>query len=337
MFFYYNKNNKAKNTMKDFFKILSLFVDGDIPFERVFGGSKRRFYRIWDNDKSYIILEDEDSAELVRYAKLLQNLLHYGIPVPDVYAVDESHNGGMMLMEDIGSLSLFDWYRQMNDIEPHLRAAKVLAKIHRLGDVPGKVKSDFDIPDLLYETQYFIRHFLVGYCDYPDGVGDALMDEFYRLARIAAHSPKGLMHRDFQSQNIFIATGTVRIVDFQGARRGFPAYDLASLIEDPYLNLPESAGKMIMDTYLSDADMDKYEREMFLDSYPYLAIQRLLQATAAYAYLSKIEGKWWFEQFIIPALERTYKWLYTIDDFPILEDILTDVMKMIRLKVYLEI
>ncbi|MCD6594153.1 phosphotransferase [bacterium] len=318
--------------MRDFFKIFSRFLANDIKNKQIFGGSQRRFYRIFDRDKSYIILEDENSDRLVRYAKLLQNLLHYGIPVPDVYAVDESRSVGMILMEDIGSLSLFDWYRRTGDIEPHFRAAKILAKIHRLGDVPGRVEYDFDIPDLLYETQYFVRHFLVGYCGYPEGVGDALMDEFYRLAKFAAYSPKGLMHRDFQSQNIFITRGNVCIVDFQGARRGFPAYDLASLIEDPYLNLPESISRMIMSEYFSNANFNNYEREMFLDSYPYIALQRLLQATAAYAYLSTIQEKWWFERFIIPALERTSKWLYIIDDFPILKDVLTSVMKTIKLK-----
>ncbi len=229
-------------------------------------------------------------------------------------------------MEDVGSLSIYNWYRATNDPEPHLRAVSVLTKIHQLGDVPGRVEVEFDLPDLLFETNYFTRHFLIGYCNFPESIQDALSSEFYRLAKIVSLSPKGLMHRDFQSQNIFIVPGAVRVVDFQGARRGFIGYDLASLVEDPYLNLPESIGKIIISHYLTKSELSLDEKKKLLDLYPFIAIQRLLQATAAYAYLSRVEGKWQFERFIIPASERILKLLAKRNFFPTLNNVLEEVL-----------
>ena len=311
--------------------IIERFISGSLAGKRIVGGSNRIFSRVCTDDKSYVILIDQNHEQLVRYAKLLQNLLRHGIPVPEVYVLDEQSCA--MLMEDIGSLSLYKWYRETEDPAQHFHAAKALAKIHSLGDVPGQIESEFNFTDLLYETQYFSRHFLIGYCNFSGGVCDVLLEEFSAIAKNAENSHRGLMHRDFQSQNIFITGKNIKLGDFQGARKGFAAYDLASLVEDPYLSLPANVRETIVEIYLKNSILGLTERKILLDSYPYHALQRLLQATAAYAYLSRVQGKWRFEKFIIPALQGIIRWLSEINEFPILSDVIQQSLTTVGKKV----
>lgn len=314
--------------MKDFSNIISRFIDGKIRGCCIASGSERKFYRIYYDDASCVILFDEDTESISRYAILLENLYHHGVPVPRVYAIDETT--GAMVMEDIGKTSLFDWYRISGDIEPHFRAARALAKIHSLDNIHGGIEMEFSITDFIYETQYFLRHFLIGYCGFPESIGDALSDEFRLLAHRSSQAPKSLMHRDYQSQNIFIVPGDVKIVDFQGARIGFSAYDIASLIEDPYLNFPESSGAAILNCYLQHSVLPPAEVHAFLMAYPYNALQRLLQAMAAYAYLSSIRRKRWFERFIIPARKRVHTLLEKLPEFPMLAAVIDEVEEMMK-------
>ncbi len=308
--------------MVDFFETLSRFLRGELCGERIFGGSRRRFYRIQFGAESYIIMRDDDATEASRYARLLANLRRRGVPVPEVYAVDES--AGALVMEDVGTVSLYDWFTRTGDAQPYFRAVRALCRIHALGDVPGQVVTEFDVPDLMFETQYFARHLLMGYCGFPPGAVDQLLDEFAALAEAAATSPKGLMHRDFQSQNIFVVPGGVRVIDFQGARRGLRAYDIASLLEDPYVRLPQQLKRALLNEYFTHSELAPHEQRRFVNSYPYAALQRLLQAAAAFAYLSRVEGKWWFERFIPSALARAKALSQYLGEFPAILGVLSE-------------
>ena len=61
------------------------------------------------------------------------------------------------------------------------------------------------------------------------------------------------MHRDFQSRNLMVHQGRLWLIDFQGMRFGPPAYDLAALLIDPYVTLPESLQQGLIELYWSAA------------------------------------------------------------------------------------
>ena len=71
------------------------------------------------------------------------------------------------------------------------------------------------------------------------------------LAESVDSFPKAVVHRDFQSQNIMITrNGTPRLIDYQGARMGPPAYDLASILWDPYYRLEEDMRERLVCCYI---------------------------------------------------------------------------------------
>ena len=63
-------------------------------------------------------------------------------------------------------------------------------------------------------------------------------------------------------------------------------------------------------------DLTKDEKQRIIEVYPYAALQRLMQATAAYSYLSLEKGKRWFLKFLPVAVERIRFWLDETGRFP---------------------
>jgi aminoglycoside/choline kinase family phosphotransferase len=111
------------------------------------------------------------------------------------------------------------------------------------------------------------------------------------------------MHRDFQSRNIMVLEGRVRFIDFQGGRLGPAAYDLASLLIDPYAALPQQLQSDLLELYLDEfTTLVSYDRQRFKEEYLVLALQRNLQMLGAFAFLSNQRGKPFFRQYIKPAL-----------------------------------
>jgi aminoglycoside/choline kinase family phosphotransferase len=129
----------------------------------------------------------------------------------------------------------------------------------------------------------------------------ALNEELHGLALKADSYSKTIIHRDFQSQNIMITKGNApRVIDYQGARIGPPAYDIASILWDPYHRLDDSMRERLLNYYTEKI------RETHSPIHPETLIicclQRHMQALGAYAFLSKIKGKKYFFKYIPEGL-----------------------------------
>jgi aminoglycoside/choline kinase family phosphotransferase len=132
----------------------------------------------------------------------------------------------------------------------------------------------------------------------------ALMQEFSTLADRAGQADASFfLHRDFQSRNIMVQQGRVRFIDYQAGRLGPLAYDLASLLIDPYAALPQDMQNALIEQYLDALTaLIPYSREQFRREYLWLAIQRNLQILGAFAFLSSQRDRPFFAQYIPPAL-----------------------------------
>ncbi len=111
------------------------------------------------------------------------------------------------------------------------------------------------------------------------------------------------LHRDFQCRNLMVHHNSVRFIDFQGGRLGPLAYDLASLLLDPYAGLPLSVQDHLTVVYLEALQQEiPYNPDQFRREYVFLALQRNLQILGAFAFLSQVRQKPFFAQFLRPAL-----------------------------------
>jgi N-acetylmuramate 1-kinase len=94
------------------------------------------------------------------------------------------------------------------------------------------------------------------------------------------------------------------VLDWQGARLGPIAYDLASLLYDPYIDLATDERTHLFEVYASRLKEIRPEAINSLKEYfPYIAVMRNLQALGAYSYLSTQQGKTYFEKYIPVAIK----------------------------------
>ena len=138
--------------------------------------------------------------------------------------------------------------------------------------------------------------------DKPDG----LDEEFRSLAELAGREPGGFfLHRDFQSRNLLVQEGRLRVLDFQGGRLGPLGYDLASLLNDPYVCLPEADKDELFEYYRQNlVEVRPDLAAEFAEGYLWLALQRNMQILGAFAFLSRVKGKTFFQAFLRPAAEN---------------------------------
>jgi aminoglycoside/choline kinase family phosphotransferase len=179
----------------------------------------------------------------------------------------------------------------------------------------------FDEDSLLGETDYFASEFAGRYA------GITLPAGWDRERRLIASALAGeqqvFMHRDFQSRNLLVKDGRIRVVDFQTAHRGPGLYDAASLLKDPYHALSHGTRKtLLMEFYYRLTEVGRESGssfENYTERFVLAGIQRNLQALAAYAYLGSVRGKKEFLDSIEPALELLEEGLSETGEFPSIE------------------
>ncbi len=296
------------------------FIDS---YEKLKGdGSNRQFWRVQTslNEKLIVVAPEKNATNELRESQSVWNignhLLKAGVSVPELYGFNQE--SGVVVCEDLGDTHLHS-IAVNTDFESE-ESVNTLRKFYRetldqliVMQVSGAKHfqtewcwdtSSYDKTLMLErESGYFLRAFWQGMLgnDTPEGVEN----EFKMVADIAAEAPNGFfLHRDFQSRNVMIKDGKVRIIDFQGGRRGPLGYDLASLLIDPYTSLPLCFQKEMYDYYLQmleeKVDID---HEAFTQQFIALSLQRNLQILGAFAFLSQVRGKTFFCSYLQPSLK----------------------------------
>lgn len=285
-------------------------------------GSSRLFFKIiTDGTGSFcgVLPANEDPkkgmAEAHAAYKIGLHLKKRGIPVPTIHAFDPET--GFILFEDLGNTLLHDELQHKkkqdgkNFWQEIKETYKEIIELLLYMQISGSVHFDrkwcwdtqrYDKKLMLekesgYFGQAFCQDFL-GITSFPA----ELKDEFKKLAARAARQPAVyFLHRDFQSRNLMLLDGKIRIIDFQGGRLGPLGYDLASLLIDPYAGIPTEIQQELLDHYLEHLCKYGLDDQAFLQGYPSLALQRNLQILGAFAFLAQQKHKDFFEQFIQPA------------------------------------
>ena len=303
-------------------------------------GSDRTWYRLTSGNRSLIMADHgirthPSVSEVDSFVAIGKHLRSKRIPVPRLLSHDPF--SGLVFLEDLGDTDLQSTVGKTTG--PDAIGGHYRIVIHHLIRMSRLGAEDFD-PAWSYqgprydktlildrECRYFVEAFLDGYLGWKTGFDD-LKDEFGLLAdRALEFSVDGFMHRDFQSRNIMVNDSSVHFVDFQGGRLGPLQYDLASLLIDPYVNLPHHLQTQLLNdsiAMLPTAGYRNINADAFRRSYTYCCLTRNLQILGAFGYLSRVKRKTHFEQYIPPAVE-TLKRSFTVLDsveFPKLKNIL---------------
>jgi len=101
------------------------------------------------------------------------------------------------------------------------------------------------------------------------------------------------VHRDFHASNIMIKNNKFGLIDSQDAIRGNLLYDVASLIDDVRIKLPQALKSSLFFYYLSKTSKIKKGREELLakNDFDILSVQRSLKILGIFVRLCKRDNK----------------------------------------------
>ena len=219
-----------------------------------------------------------------------------GIRVPAIPAERSlPDNCGACLTEDLGETDILHFKHAPSDarLAAYRSAIDTLVPFWQL-QPDWELQPAFDAPMYRWEQSYFAEHFLGRHLGLSADTflqHKALQD----MAEWLAELPKMPVHRDCQSQNIMLKNGQAFLIDFQGMRMGRYEYDLASLLYDPYMELPEEERHALL----------QYNEQMLgkatdMHIFSACAMQRLMQALGAFANIGyNMNNPWYLER--IPA------------------------------------
>jgi hypothetical protein len=273
-------------------------------------GSRRAFFRVRPRHASLSLIAVENPPttpffrrENAAYLEIGNHLRRRGVPVPRL--LDRNLDRGWFLVEDLGETRLQEALTK--DGSGRLAEAVLESLFHMqtrgaVGFDPGwccqTPRYDRGLMRQ-YESGYFREAFLEGYSGL-DRAPRGLEDAFEHLAASASGAGADFfLHRDFQSRNILVGDRGPGFIDWQGGRLGPLGYDLASFLIDPYVDLSGTERNRLYTGYVERLrGHDPARVGRFEETYPYLAIQRNLQILGAFAFLSRVRGKPFFETFI---------------------------------------
>ena len=259
-------------------------------------GSDRSFWRLVHGDDRAIaiVYDDAKRPENARYAHHARLLAGAGVPVPRVLADLPSLRA--VALEDLGDDALQDRANEKGAalVSLYTPVVKALRVLHEQG-TEAALREEGDVlepafgPDLYKWERDLFETFCVKERYGYDALPDAVRADLETVAEVLQRQRPVLVHRDFQSSNVlYRPDGSLAFIDFQGMRLGAAAYDLASLLYDPYVPL-------------DDRDRAALAKVYPVDMLAYGAVQRLVQALGAFGRLASV-GQPQFGRYVPRAL-----------------------------------
>src|SRR5262245_35615280 len=244
----------------------------------------------------------EDTQPFVAVAN---GLRERGFSAPQIYQADLEQ--GFLLLEDLGSEVFVTGDPPAPIEERYAAAVDVLIDLHARAlpdsfEVSPGVEyliPPYDMEAFLIEAEllldWYLPHLSVE-------VTDAMRETFVALWREALEPVMAvdttLVLRDFHSPNLLWLPereGIERVgpLDFQDALIGPPAYDLASLLQDARVDVPEMVeisqlGRYARARHQADPSFDA---AAFVKTYAALATQRATKILGIFARLDRRDGK----------------------------------------------
>jgi N-acetylmuramate 1-kinase len=271
---------------------------------------------------------------VVPFVAMANGLRHYGFSAPIIQHANLDH--GLLIIEDLGDEPVVSGEPPAPILERYETAVDMLLALHaqRLPDTLTVAPNmehripTYDVSAYLIEAELLVDWFLPRLdAPIPDSERDSFRALWRELLQPAIDSPATWVLRDFHSPNLLWLPrrdGIARLglLDFQDAVMGPAAYDLASLLQDARVDVPEQTELALLGRYVrgrSHTDPD-FDPRRFIRMYVTLAAQRASKILGIFARLDMRDGKpqylrhlprvWGYLQRSLghPALESLSAW-----------------------------
>ena len=286
--------------------------------------STRAYERLTLNDANYVLMNSpqrpdgppvRDGKPYSAIAHLADNVTPFiamaqalracGLSAPAIVAAEPA--AGLLLLEDLGNETMVAGYPPAPVETRYEVAADLLAILHR-SPLPATLPvaqgvsytlPSYDLDALLIEAELLVDWYLPML---EAKVGGARRDTYVALWRDALaplqEMPATWVLRDFHSPNLLwlpLRTGVARIglLDFQDAVMGPAAYDVASLLQDARVDVPEMMEIGLLSRYTRARRLidPTFDAPAFAKVYATMAAQRASKILGIFARLDRRDGK----------------------------------------------
>lgn len=265
--------------------------------------SFRRYFRVFNSDKTLVVMDAPPGKEDVRpYLKVTRLLESLGAHVPHVVEADIER--GLLLLEDLGCTHYLSRLNAGDDPEPlYGDALRVLADIQVRGQEAASELAPYDREPLARELALMPEWFLGRHLGLELSASEKQMISaaFEFLIVEAMVQPTVFVHRDYHSRNLMVVPErNPGILDFQDALRGPIGYDLVSVLKDCYISWPREQVvgwvgeyRSLLRSAYGDAGvrLSGAEDAEFLRWFDLIGVQRHIKVLGIFARLWYRDGK----------------------------------------------
>ncbi len=245
------------------------------------------------------------AEDVVPFVAMAHGLRAYGFSAPEIFHSDLEN--GFLILEDFGDELVVAGTPPQPIEDRYGAAVELLATLH-LQNLPSTLPvvaglaydiPAYDMDAFLIEAELLLDWFIprTG-ASLSSGARDAFIALWRESLEPALNAPPTWVLRDFHSPNLIWLPrrgdiGQIGLLDFQDALIGPAAYDLASLLQDARVDVPESLELSLLGRYAKlrrQADPD-FDAAAFVALYATMAAQRATKILGIFARLEKRDGK----------------------------------------------
>ena len=307
--------------------------------------SDRRYFRILGDEPSQVLAVHPGPIEFERMPFVNVARLFSALPVPVPRILGHSDPLGIIALQDLGDVTLQAHLGAASPSEHKALYRQAVAFIETMQRRGGELASSdyvsygiaFDVEKLMWELQFFAKHFLEGYrgATPTQAARAALHAEFTAIAEELAGDRRVLCHRDYHSRNLMLHEGSLYIIDFQDARMGPDTYDLVSLLRDSYVDFTEQEIQELFAFFLAlhapgtNNESARAQQE-FRRRFDLMAVQRNLKALGTFGFQTLSRGNTVYIQYIPRTLNYLRANLERYPRFATLRGLLAEHLEEVR-------
>lgn len=246
--------------------------------------SFRRYFRLLTSKGTKIVMDaPPDKEAIAPFIRIHQLLKTADVFTPTIHAA--SLEQGFAILDDLGD-QLF--LSQITPVHKDSLYSKAIQTLIQIQQCPYESLPVFNKEHMLNEMSLFHEWFLSAYLKLTLTPAETLQlnEMMHLIAERIAQQPQVFIHRDYHSRNLMIVNSQLAVIDFQDAMKGPLTYDLASLLKDCYIKLPEPAYEQYVNLFYQQQPMAQiWSLEGFKHEVDYCGLQRHLKVLGIFCRL----------------------------------------------------
>ncbi len=242
-------------------------------------------------------------------------LKRLGLPVPEIYYYAKKER--LLFLEDFGDITFEKQIMNLPLEEKEVWYQKAIGLLVTFQTKGEKTQEDnlahrrsFDATLLNWEFDHFFEYGIETRLakKIPESQLSTLRHYANTITTDLIKMPQTLVHRDFQSRNLMVSQGGLKLLDFQDALMGPLPYDLVALLRDSYIALPSDLLLRLTQHYHNIRSQEiNLNFESFQKMFDKMTIQRKLKDAGRFVYIDRVKGNSSFLKHIPNSLSYVHE------------------------------